>query len=394
MRERLFRPPPEGSYFLFGPRGTGKSMLVRATYPDALVVDLLDPATAREMSARPEALAERVLGAPAADVVVLDEVQRVPALLDVVHGLIEDDARRGTASRRRFVLTGSSARKLRHGGVDLLAGRAALTALHPYIAAELGDDFDLEQALRSGTIPVVVEAADPERVLRAYAALYVREEVQQEGLVRSAGDFARFLEVVSFSHGEPVNASAVARECGVGRKTVENYLSILDDLLLAFRVPAFTRRAARAVVATPKFYLFDAGVYRSLRPAGPLDRAEELEGHALEGLVAAHLRAWLDYSNSTARLHYWRTRTGAEVDFVVYGPGIFVAIEVKNTSTVRTEDLRGLRTFHDEYPEATRILLHRGPHRSVRHGVHLMPCEEFLRGVMPGVALPGTDAAV
>lgn len=382
MRPRLFRRPTS-SCFVFGARGTGKSTLVRSLFPDALVVDLLDPATARELAARPESLRERIDALGRDGVVVLDEVQRVPALLDVVHDLIE--RRRGL----RFVLTGSSARKLRRGGVDLLAGRAVLTSLHPYLAAELGADFSLERALRIGMVPVVVEAEEPERVLRTYAALYVREEVQQEGLVRNAGDFARFLEVSSFSHAAQVNVSAIARDCAVGRKTVESYLSILEDLLLAFRLPVFAKRAARAVVAHPKLYLFDAGVYRSLRPAGPLDRPEAIGGHALEGLVAQHLRAWIDYSEEGASLSYWRTRAGTEVDFVVYGPRTFVAIEVQNAGAVRGEDLASLRSFGDEFPQARRVLLHRGEDRFVRDGVLAMPCEEFLRGVRPGEPLPG-----
>jgi predicted AAA+ superfamily ATPase len=383
MFDRLYQPP-RTSFFLFGPRGTGKSTFVRSRFPDALVIDLLDPATSREMAARPEALKERVAALAPKSVVVLDEVQRVPALLDVVHELVEKK------TGLRFVLTGSSARKLRRGGVDLLAGRAVLASLHPFLAAEMGAGFSLSRALELGTLPVVVDAPEPQRVLRAYAALYVREEVQQEGLVRSVGDFSRFLEVISFSHASQINLSSVARECAVGRKTVENYISILEDLLLAFRLPVFAKRAARAVVAHPKLYLFDAGVYRSLRPAGPLDRPEAIAGHALEGLVAQHLRAWVDYSENGATLSYWRTRAGNEVDFVIYGPGVFVAIEVKNARTVRGEDLRPLRAFHDEYPQARRVLLHRGTDRSVRDGVHLMPCDEFLRGVVPGEALPGT----
>ncbi len=382
MRPRLYRPP-RSSFFLFGPRRTGKSTLVRAAFPEALVVDLLDPGTARELSARPENLRERVAAA-GGGVVVLDEVQRVPALLDVVHGLLD-----GRPRTTRFVLTGSSARTLRRGGVDLLAGRALVTALHPFLAAELGEAFSLDRALRVGTLPVVLASEEPERVLRAYAALYVREEVQQEGLVRNAGDFARFLEVVSLSHGAPVNATAVARECAVARLTVVNYLSILEDLLLAFRVPVFARRAGRAVVAHPKIYLFDAGVYRSLRPAGPLDRPEGIEGHALEGLVATHLRAWIDYSENGAVLHYWRTKAGSEVDFVVHGPGTFAAIEVMNSRSVRPEDLRSLRSFRDDYPEARRLLLYRGRDRLVRDGVLVLPCEEFLRALRPGAPIPG-----
>jgi len=381
MHERAYRPPST-SFFIFGPRGTGKSTLVRSLFPEALTIDLLDPAAQRELSARPERLAERLAAEPGREIVVLDEVQKVPALLDVVHDLIE------RRTRTRFVLTGSSTRKLRRGGVDLLAGRAILTTLHPFIASEMGAEFSLEHALRLGTVPIVVDSAEPERVLRSYVALYVREEVQQEGLVRNVGEFARFLEAVSLSHAAALNISSVARDCAVGRKTVESYVGILEDLLLAFRIPVFAKRAKRAVVAHPKLYLFDAGVFRSLRPAGPLDRPENIDGVALEGLVAQHLRAWIDYSENGAVLSYWRTRGGQEVDFVVYGPGVFHAIEVKNTSVVRSADLRGLRAFGDDYPEATRTLVYRGATPFVRDGVHVAPCEPFLRSIRIGDPLP------
>lgn len=381
MHDRAYRPPST-SFFLFGPRGTGKSTLVRRLFPEALTIDLLDPAAQREFAARPERLAERVAADPGRDVVVLDEVQKVPALLDVVHDLIE--RRTGT----RFVLTGSSARKLRRGGVDLLAGRAILTSLHPFLASEMGTDFSLPRALRLGMVPVVVDSPEPERVLRTYAALYVREEVQQEGLVRNVGDFARFLEAVSLSHAAALNVSSVARDCAVRRKTVESYVGILEDLLLAFRLPVFTKRAKRALVAHPKFYLFDAGVFRSLRPAGPLDHPENIDGAALEGLVAQHLRAWIDYSESDASLSYWHTRGGSEVDFVVYGPDGFHAIEVKNTTVVRPADLRGLRAFGEDYPGAVRTLVYRGGASFVRAGVHVVPCASFLRSIRVGAPLP------
>lgn len=378
---RLYRPPPS-SFLLFGPRGTGKSTLVRERFPDALLIDLLDPAEQRSLLARPEQLFERVRSRLDPGVVVIDEVQKVPALLDVVHALIEE--RRDL----RFVLTGSSARKLRAGGVDLLAGRAVLQSLHPFLASELGDAFELEHALRVGLVPVVVDAIEPARTLASYAALYVREEVQQERLVRNVGDFARFLEVVSLSHATPLNVASVARDCGVPRKTVASYLSILEDLLLSFSVPVFTRRARRAHTSKPKFYLFDAGVFRSLRRTGPLDSTADVDGPALEGLVAQHLRAWIDYAESPARVHHWRTRGGSEVDLVVYGGDVFDAIEVKNTSAVRPADLRGLRAFGEDYPEARRILLHRGPHASVRDGIHLVPVEDWLRAVHPDRPLP------
>jgi predicted AAA+ superfamily ATPase len=368
---------PEGSCFLFGPRGTGKTTYLRAALPDAVEVNLLRPELYRELSARPERLRELVLGSPARTDVVIDEVQRVPELLPVVHDLI------AAGTGHRFVLTGSSARKLRRGGTDLLAGRAALRTMHPFMAAEW-PGFDLEVSLSRGLVPLVVTAKDPADVLRAYASLYLEQEVQAEGLVRSIGSFARFLEVMSFAHATVLNLSNVARETHASRKTVEGYLGILEDLLLAWRLPVFTRRARRATVAHPKLYLFDAGVYRSLRPAGPLDRPEEIAGAALEGLVAQHLRAWAAYDGRDWELAYWRTRSGVEVDFVVYGPEGFWAVEVKHAATVRREDVRSLRALREDYPECEPLLIHRGHDRLLVDGVRCLPAHEFLVGLRPG----------
>jgi predicted AAA+ superfamily ATPase len=376
---RFFQAPNQ-SFFLFGPRGTGKSSWIRHVLTNALVVDLLKPEVYREMSARPERLGQLVLADPGSTPVVVDEVQRVPELLNVVHDLIE--SHRGL----RFVLTGSSARKLRRGGVDLLAGRAVYRTLHPFMAAEL-PNFDLESALVDGLLPVVVAAPRPADVLEAYATLYLEEEVRLEGWARNVGNFARFLEIVSFSHAAVLNIANVARECEIERKTVAGYIEVLEDLLLSFRLPVFTRRARRQTAAHPKFYLFDAGVYRSLRPKGPLDRAEEIDGSAFEGLVAQHLRSWIAYSGSDCELFYWRTRAGVEVDFVVYGRDGFWAVEVKNTAVARSQDLQALRSFRDDYPECEPIFLYRGRDRLLIDGVLCVPGDQFLRGLKPGRGL-------
>jgi len=377
-----FLRPPDHSFFLFGPRGAGKTTWLRQTFPDALVVDLLKPVDFRTLSARPERLAELVLGSPG-DVVVLDEVQRAPELLNVVHDLIE------SGRARRFVLTASSARKLRRGGVDLLAGRAAIgvvRALHPFMAAEY-PSFALDLALERGLIPLVVDASDPVDVLSAYASLYIDQEVRVEGWVRDIGDFSRFLEAISFSHGQALNLANVARECEVERRTVAGYLEILEDLLLCFRVPVFTKRARRTTAAHPKFYFFDTGVFRSLRPKGPLDRPQEIDGAALEGLVAQHLRAFCAYSSKKFELFYWRTRSGVEVDFVLYGEAGFWAVEVKNARDVRREDLRGLKAFRQDYPESEALLLYRGRDHLRMDDVLCLPVEDFLRGLAPGGGL-------
>jgi predicted AAA+ superfamily ATPase len=377
-----FIEAPVTDFFLFGPRGTGKSMWLRGTYPHALWLDLLEPGLERELSARPERLRELVDGAPDRTVVVVDEVQRAPDLLTVVHQLIEE--KRG----RRFVLTGSSARKLKRSGVDLLGGRALRLTMHPFMAAELGARFDLEAALSGGLVPGVWAARSPARTLRAYVALYVREEVKTEGLVRNLGAFNRFIEAISFSHGAVLNLANVARDCQVSRTTAEGYLEVLEDLLLAYRIPVFTRRAKRIMTEHPKFYWFDSGVFRSVRPSGPLDRPEEIGGAAVEGLVAQHLRAWIDYGGAEVTLAFWRTKSGNEVDFVLYGRDGFWALEVKNRASVQGTDLRGLGAFRIDYPAAKVALLHRGPRRLRIDGVPCIPCEDFLRELRPGRDLP------
>ena len=367
---------PDQSCFLLGPRGTGKSTWLRDQLPDALYLDLLDPALHRSLGARPERLRELLAGLPGKDTVVIDEIQRVPELLTVIHAVLEGP------SPPRFVLTGSSARKLRRGGVDLLGGRAVHRTMHPFMAAEL-PEFDLDRSLRIGTLPLVMGAPDPSDVLDAYASLYLDQEVRAEGLARNVSGFTRFLESVSFSHGAQLNVAAVARECEVERKVVAGYVGILEDLLLAFRLPVFRKRAKRATVAHEKIYLFDAGVFRSLRPKGPLDRPEEMDGQALEGLVAQHLRAWAAYSRNDAELFFWRTRAGAEVDFVVYGESGLQAFEVKNARRVHSSDLRALRSFRADYPEAQTAVLYRGSERLRIDDVWCLPVADFLRRTTP-----------
>ena len=378
---RKFFHPPAGHFFLFGPRGTGKSTWLREAFPDAVRIDLLAPAQQHLYAARPERLRE-LAAAPGAADLVIDEVQRVPELLTVVHQLMEEPG------GPRFVLTGSSARKLKRAGVDLLAGRAVVRAMHPFLAAELGERFDLPAALAHGLLPLVWDAADRADTLRAYAGTYVRQEVQSEGLVRDLGAFHRFLEAISFSHAAVLNTSEVARECAVRRKTVEGFIEIVEDLLLGFRLPVFTRRARRQVTAHPKFYFADAGVFRSLRPAGPLDRPQEVRGAALEGLVAQHLRAWIDYSQSGATLSFWRTRAGSEVDFVLYGPDLFWALEVKHAARLRPADLGPVKRFAADYPEARVRLAHLGAERLLIDGVLCLPLDELLRAIVPGAPLP------
>ncbi|MCL5674488.1 MAG: AAA family ATPase [Candidatus Omnitrophica bacterium] len=368
---RIFNLPAQ-SFFLFGPRGTGKTTLLRQKYPDALWIDLLEPDIFRSYSAYPERLKEIVLANPDKKAVVIDEIQKVPELLSVIHSLIEKKI------KVQFILTGSSSRKIKRAGVDLLAGRVIKKTLHPFMAIELGKKFNLNSALKYGLLPVVVSAQDPDSVLKSYIALYIKEEVQMEGLVRNIGAFSRFLEIISFSHGSVLNISNVARDCEIERKVVEGYTSILEDLLLSFRLPIFTKRAKRKVVSHPKFYFFDAGVYRSLRPAGPLDKPEEIDGRALEGLVAQHIIAWNSYTGDRNKIYYWRTQSGSEIDFIVYGENVFWAIEVKNTVRIRPEDLKALKSFKSDYPESSVFLLYRGKEKIKKGEILCLPSDEFM----------------
>ncbi len=374
---RRFLQPPAGGFFLFGPRGTGKSTWLAQIFPGALRFDLLAPEVLRSLQARPERLRERLDAMPAADTVVIVEIQKAPQLLDVVHSLIEE------RPSLRFVLTGSSARKLRHGAANLLGGRLVSASMPPFLAAELGSAFDLTRALQIGLVPLIWQAADPQASLAAYASLYLQEEVQAEALVRQIGDFGRFLEVISFSQASQLNLSALAREAEIPRKRAESYLTILEDLLLSFRLPVFQRRAQRQLVQHQKFFYFDAGIYRALRPRGPLDAPQEIEGLALETLVAQHLRALCQLRRRGESLSFWRTRAGLEVDFVIYGPDRFWAIEVKRSHRIDRRDLAGLRAFGDDYPEAERLLLSFAPEPLLIDGIRCEPIEPWLRQLRP-----------
>ncbi len=382
LAPRFFGPPGGESFFLFGARGTGKSTWCLQRYPDAARLDLLAPDVLRAYAARPERLREFVGARPEGTVIVVDEVQKVPQLLSVVHALMEE--RRGYT----FVLTGSGSRKLKRDGADMLAGRALVRTMHPFMAGEVGEAFALDTALSRGMLPVVWDSEVPEDVLGSYVGTYLREEVMMEGLVRSLGDFSRFLEAVSLSHGQVLNISDVARECDVRRKTVEGYISVLEDLLLASRIDVFPKRAKRAVTRHPKLYLFDTGVFRSLRPKGPLDSPGEMAGPALEGLIYQHLRAWVDYGNIDCGIFFWRTREGSEVDFVLYGNAGFWAVEVKNATTVRPRDLRALKSFREDYPECTPLFLYRGEAPLLIDGIRCLHAGDFLRLLRPSEPLP------
>ena len=376
-----FFDPPGKSYFLFGPRGTGKSTFLKANYPGSTYLDMLKPDVQRRFQSRPENLIELVRANKSSSTFIIDEIQKVPELLSVVHSLIEED------KNLQFILTGSSTRRIKKSGINLLAGRALLRHMHPFLLSEMGDRYDMEMALAGGLIPLICMTEEPLDTLNTYISLYIREEVQFESLTRNIGNFARFLEIISFSHGSLLNISNVSRESAVERKVVENYISILEDILLASRLNVFSKKAKRALVSHPKFYFFDAGVYKSLRPKGPLDNPHEIDGAALEGLVLQHLMAWNDYSNKPFEIYFWRSKGGAEVDFILYGNEGIHAIEVKNSNRIRSGELRPLIEFRKDYPISKAILLYRGKERMLINDVQCIPCEDFLNKLRPANSL-------
>ncbi len=381
--QRLFMPE-DLSFFLFGPRGTGKSTLVKACYPDALWIDFLNPKTERIYLARPETLYDYLEANHSYQRIVIDEVQKVPAVLSVVHAIMERQ------KNCKFILTGSNSRKIKREGGDLLSGRALHYHMHPFMASELGEKFNLEYALQFGLVPIIYNADNKELAIQSYIKLYLDEEIKAESLTRNISDFSRFLEVISFSHGNMVNVSNIARECEVNRKTTENYISILEDLLLIHKLPVFTKKAKRALVNNHKIYLFDAGIYNALRPRGMLEKQDEIDGFGLEGLVLQHLLAWRDYSLRKSQISFWCTRSHVEVDFVVYGENEFVAIEVKNTKNVNSKDIAGLKTFLEDYPMAQAVLLYRGKERIMHKGILCIPVQDFLIKLVPN-QLRGAD---
>lgn len=348
-------------------------MWVKANFPDAHYLDLLSAKIFNELQANPSRLEQMVVGRKN-QWVIIDEIQKIPPLLDEVHKLIEE-------KKIKFILTGSSARKLRKQGVNLLAGRALTQKMFPLTVRELGDDFKLEKSLLYGHLPKAYLDPDPENFLHAYIKTYLKEEVFQEGLTRNIGAFARFLETASFSQGQYLNVSAIASESHVERKTVEQYFQILEDMLLAYRLPIFTKKAKRELTSHPKFYFFDVGIYRTLRPKGPLDSPEEIDGPALEGLLLQELMAENEYLNRRYDFFCWKAQKSLDVDIVMYGPNGLIAIEVKRSNRLRGGELNGLKLFKQDYPVAKTYFIWGSDDEREVDGIKIIPLEKFLNNL-------------
>jgi len=365
MIARGLRLPKAGTetFFLWGPRQTGKSTLLRAAYPQALWIDLLKSDEFRRYMERPELLRQEVAAMPVPPLVVIDEVQKVPLLLDEVHWLHEN---RGM----QFALCGSSARKVKRGQANLLGGRAIRYQLLGLTSAELGNDWDLVRMLNHGYLPRIHLSDRPEHLLKSYVADYLKEEIAAEGLVRKLPVFSHFLDVAALSDCEPVNFSTIARDCGVSSQSIKGYFDVLTDTLLGVWLPSYRRRPKRRVLASPKFYFSDVGVVNFLARRGHLEPGSELFGKAFENWVRHELAAYNEYAQRNASLSYWRLTTGAEVDFVVND--MEVAVEAKATRRVTSDHLKGLRQLKADHPKVRRRIVLLTPDK-----IDVMPAAEF-----------------
>ena len=363
--------PGSETFFLWGPRQTGKTTLLRETYPQAFWIDLLKSEEYRRYLQNPEYLREEMSAANSVRQVVIDEIQKVPQLLDEVHWLLEN---RGV----QFALSGSSARKVKRGAANLIGGRAVRYELHGLTAAEIGDDFDLDRAVNHGYLPRIYLSERPQRLLEAYVADYLKEEVAAEALVRNLPVFSEFLNLAALSDTELVNFSTIARDCGVSSHTIKGYFGILEDTLLGRWLSAYTKRPKRRVIGAPKFYFADVGVVNHLaRRGSALTRGSELYGKAFENWVFHELAAYTAYHEAIGHLSYWRLASGIEVDFVLND--FEVAIEAKATAKVTADHLRGLRTLVLDHPKVRHriVVCLESKIRRTEDGVLILPAREF-----------------
>jgi hypothetical protein len=368
------------SAFLWGPRQTGKSTLLKARFPNSLRYDLLQSDVFHRLLSKPSLLREECIAAlehagESIQPIIIDEVQKIPALLDEVHWLIEN-------KRLRFILCGSSARKLKQGQANLLGGRAIRYELHPLTSAEI-DHFDLQQALNNGLLPRHYASQHAPRLMQAYVGDYLKEEIVAEAVTRNIPAFSRFLEVAALCNGEMINYQNIATDIGVSAPSVKSYFQILEDTLIGSYVPAFRKQAKRRVILAPKFYLFDVGIANYLAKRGKVQPGSELFGKAFEHFLWMELNAHSHYSEQFYDITYWRTTSQIEVDFVIANGT--VAIEAKTTTTVQDKHLRGLRAFKEEYPQAKTVVVSLDAKaRKTHDNIDILPWQDFLNQLWAG----------
>ena len=360
------------SFFLFGPRATGKTTLIENTLPEAYVFDLLKAETYARLLKKSEVIDETVIDA--SKVVVIDEIQKIPALLDEVHRLIQK-------RKLKFLLTGSSARKLKRGAANLLAGRAWKAELFPLSYCEISD-FDLVKFLNRGGLPDAYLSEHYQEELANYNALYLREEIKAEAMTRNVQAFAEFLDLMALSNGREINFESFASDCQISTSTLKNYVQILEDTLIGFYLTAYTKTKKRKAIGRSKFYLFDVGVVNSLCHRGEISMGGELFGPAFEHFVVLELRAYLSYTRSRRSMSYWRSTSQFEVDLIVDD---ICAIEIKSTKMVVDKHLKGLRAFKEEGLTKRYIIVSLDPERrKTPDGIEILPWKTFLSELWRG----------
>lgn len=368
--------PGTETFFLWGPRQAGKSTLLRNRYSEALWIDLLKSQEYRRFMERPELLREE-LDYRRPRTVVIDEIQKVPSLLNEVHWLLENRT-------VQFVLCGSSARKMRRSHVNLLGGRGLHLELYGFSAFELGTDFDLVRMLNHGYFPTIYFGSSPKRQLDAYVSHYIQEEIASEGLVRRLPVYSQFLSTAALSDGEQVNYSTIARETGVSSETIRGYFEILQDTLLGSFLPSYRKRPKRRVLASPKFYFTDIGIVNFLARRGEISPGSELFGKAFENWIFHELKSYNMYNGRFAEIHFWRLSSGTEVDFLVNH--IDCAIECKSSSNIKADHLKGLRELKKDHPDVRRRLVVSmdEKNRISSDGIEIINYKEFIRRLWGG----------
>lgn len=364
------------SVFLWGARQTGKSTLLKTLFPKNRYYDLLMGEEFERFKRQPELLREELLLCEENELIIIDEVQKVPQLLDEVHWLI-------TNRNLRFILCGSSSRKLKRSGANLLGGRALRNVLFPLVSAEI-PDFDLDKAINNGMLPRHYQINNPKKRLQAYIGDYLKEEIKAEALTRNLSTFARFLEVAAISCGEMLNYNNIASECGVSSPTIKEYFSILEDTMTGFFVPAYKKVIKRRVIRAARFYYFDVGVTNYLlRKNNKLQQGSPEYGKAFEQFIIQELNAYLNYNDDDLGLTYWRTASGYEVDAVLGNAEI--AIEIKSSKEIHSYHLKGLRAFAEEHPNARKIVVANVKNARIMGGdIEIIPAKEFLSRLWEG----------
>lgn len=368
------------SVFLWGARQTGKSTLLTQRFPEARYYDLLESDLYERFRRQPSLLRSELSMVDSNTLVIIDEIQKIPELLDEVHWLI---------SRRnmRFILSGSSARKLRRCGANLLGGRAIRQQLFPFVSAEI-PDFSLSRAINNGMLPRHYLIENPTKRLQAYVGDYLREEIKEEALTRNIASFSKFLETAAINDGEILNYNNIATDCGVSAPTVKEYFSILEETLLGYTLPAYTKTVKRRVIQAPKFYIFDIGIVNYLTHRKNLQQGSVDYGHALEHLMLQETLAYLSYTESDLQAAYWRTASGFEVDIIIFDPyshEIRYAIEIKSCKEVQNRHLKGLRALREEHPQSHLLCIsHDVFPRMTEDGIEIWPVEEFLKELWSG----------